>query len=370
MNSYLIVTLLSYLIIVIVTTTIVSTLKEKNNQNINGNLKKENRWIFAGFLTAFFGVLFPILILILIGERLSVDHFKEIGTIGDFFGGTMVGLLSFASMLFVTAAVVMQKEELKLQREEIKKTRSEFEITNETMKKQAFDSTYFNLISLQKEILSAIKIGELSGRYAISEIFKDLQKNIFQSRRVAIERYVNTNGKAILNTILEVPDLADSMPYEVYNRLSASMAYFKNKNNSLKQEESERNLEYIISFLQQNEVLLKVALNANVLENEDQKWRKSVYEKFYKDHENLIGHYYRNLYRIVKYILESNLSFKDKQSYIGILRAQLSADELKMLYYNIYFSKKGEKFYKILTENKIDFFQDHLNELEFEFKDG
>lgn len=282
----------------------------------------------------------------------------------------MVGLLSLASMLFVTAAVVMQKEELKLQREEIKKTRSEFEVTNETMKKQAFDSTYFNLISLQKEILSAIKIGEISGRNAISELFIDLQKVIFHSRRAEIVRYVNTKGEAVLNRILNEPKLADSLSYEIYKNLSASMEYFKDRNDPYKSEEADKNLNYIVSFLQRNEVLLKVALNVNVLENENQLWRKSVYERFYKDHENLIGHYFRNLYRIVKYILESNLSFKDKHSYIGILRAQLSADELKMLYYNINFSKKGEKFYNILNENNIDFFQEHLNELEFEFKDG
>lgn len=369
MNFYPFIMLLAFLFVVIITTIIITLMKESNSQNIRRIFKKENHWILAGFLIAICGVAFPLVILLLIGDSLSIDLFKDIGTIGDFFGGTMVGLLSLASMLFVTAAVIMQKEELKLQREELTKTRSEFEMTNETMKKQAFDSTYFNLINLQKEILSEIKINDLAGREAISHLFHKLQDNIFASRYTEIKRYIDANGENIINEILNTPDIADSLSFEQYQRLTEANEYFKIKDQPSKKDDSEKHLKDIVSFFKQNEITLGSMFETSLLVNEDQNWRVSTYEEFYKSKENDIGHYYRNLYRIVKYIVESNLSFENQQSYIGILRAQLSADELKMLYYNIYYSNKGKKFYNLLNDSKIDFFQEHLNELEFEFKE-
>lgn len=365
----LFITLFAFLIVIIITTTIAALIKENNVRNTRKIFNKENQWIIAGFIIAILGVTFPGVILLSIEERLSIELFKEIGTIGDFFGGTMVGLLSLASMLFVTAAVVMQKEELKLQREELTKTRSEFEITNETMKKQAFDSTYFNLISLQKEILSEIKIEKLTGREAISHLFLVLQDNIFKNRYTEIKRYIDTKGEKIIKEILDTKRLADSLTFEQYQHLTEANKYFKIRDIPDRKEESREHLENIIFFFKKNEVQLGSMFKANILVNEDRAWRVSTYEEFYKDKENDIGHYYRNLYRIVKYIVESNLSFESQQTYIGILRAQLSADELKMLYYNIYYSNKGRKFYNLLNDTKIDFFQEHLNELEFEFKE-
>jgi len=237
------------------------------------------------------------------------------------------------------------------------------------MKKQSFDSTYFNLISLQKEILSEIKIKDLTGREAISQLFYELQDNIFASRYTEIKQYIDTEGENIIRKILDTQKLADSLSFEQYQYLTEANKYFGIRNDANRKEESENHLKNIVSFFKQNEMLLGSMFKKNLLVNEDRDWRVSTYEEFYKNKENDIGHYYRNLYRIVKYIVESNLSFETQQSYIGILRAQLSADELKMLYYNIYYSNKGKKFFTLLNDNKIDFFQEHLNELEFEFKE-
>ena len=60
-------------------------------------------------------------------------------------------------------------------------------------------------------------------------------------------------------------------------------------------------------------------------------------EKFYEDH--------------IKNLAE-------KSKYRGILRAQLSAIELLMLFYNISYSSKGEKFRSLLMEK--NFFDNHL----------
>lgn len=58
----------------------------------------------------------------------------------------------------------------------------------------------------------------------------------------------------------------------------------------------------------------------------------SKYMNFHEKHQSEIGHYFRSLYNIVKFIHGSNI--EDKQLYMNILRAQLSTYELALLFYN------------------------------------
>ena len=57
-----------------------------------------------------------------------------------------------------------------------------------------------------------------------------------------------------------------------------------------------------------------------------------AYNVFYSKHQHEIGHYFRNFYRILKFIDESEVHKKD--DYTGILRAQMSSPELALLFYN------------------------------------
>ncbi|MEM5598393.1 putative phage abortive infection protein [Niallia circulans] len=78
-------------------------------------------------------------------------------------------------------------------------------------------------------------------------------------------------------------------------------------------------------------------------------YKKETYETVFDKNESVIGHYYRNLYRIMKIIQETVFddssienNEKEKKKYRGILRAQLSSFELLMLFYNVVYSDKGE----------------------------
>ena len=141
-----------------------------------------------GAVIAFVGVTIPFCIMWMTKKPFKVSSFERLGTVGDFFGGTTVGLLSLASMLFVIAAIVMQKDELKLQREELQHTRAELEktreehaITNKTMKLQQFETTFFNLINLLKDNLQETTYTNLfkfenqyNGRGALEKHFESI----------------------------------------------------------------------------------------------------------------------------------------------------------------------------------------------------
>lgn len=73
------------------------------------------------------------------------------------------------------------------------------------------------------------------------------------------------------------------------------------------------------------------------------KFYSSVYEKIYGDFNNDLGHYFRFLFSIFKYIDSSLLAERDKFKYAKILRAQLSNSELLILFYNS-LSDDGRKF--------------------------
>ncbi len=73
----------------------------------------------------------------------------------------------------------------------------------------------------------------------------------------------------------------------------------------------------------------------------DQEAICGTYNEFYKKYQHLIGHYFRNLYTIIKIVDRS--SVENKRDYTNIVRAQLSSSELVLLFYNC-ISPWGMKF--------------------------
>jgi hypothetical protein len=75
---------------------------------------------------------------------------------------------------------------------------------------------------------------------------------------------------------------------------------------------------------------------------------RRAYRDFYTDHESEVGHYFRHLYHIIKFV-DSMTEVEDKRRYTSFVRAQLSANELTLLFHNC-LSPLGEKNFKPLIE--------------------
>lgn len=72
------------------------------------------------------------------------------------------------------------------------------------------------------------------------------------------------------------------------------------------------------------------------------KVKEDAYAAFYKKYGHEIGHYFRVIYNILKFVKNSKLNYKDQKIYTDLLRAQLSNDELYLLFHNVlYFTGKG-----------------------------
>ncbi len=71
------------------------------------------------------------------------------------------------------------------------------------------------------------------------------------------------------------------------------------------------------------------------------------YYIFYEKNQNNLGHYFRNLYHIIKFV--DNSEIQNKKTYTNFVRAQLSSHELALLFYNC-LSENGEEKFKPLLE--------------------
>ena len=71
-----------------------------------------------------------------------------------------------------------------------------------------------------------------------------------------------------------------------------------------------------------------------------------TYKTFWKDHQTELGHYYRYLYNVIRFVANSEYS---DGPYIKLIRAQLSDQELLMLFYNCT-SVYGGNFKKYISD--------------------
>ena len=72
-----------------------------------------------------------------------------------------------------------------------------------------------------------------------------------------------------------------------------------------------------------------------------------AYERFVAYRQTHVGHYFRTLYNIIKFIAANEIA--NKHIYINLLRAQLSSSELNLLFYNC-LSKYGNEKFKPFVE--------------------
>ena len=73
-----------------------------------------------------------------------------------------------------------------------------------------------------------------------------------------------------------------------------------------------------------------------------------VYKTAYDTRQRTFGHYFRNLYQIVKFVHLARVA--DKSRYMAFVRAQLSTTELACLFYNCLSSEGHEKFKPLVEQ--------------------
>ena len=201
------------------------------------------------------------------------------GTFGDSFG-VVNALFSGLAFAGVICAILLQKKELELQRQELKDTRAEIKGQKETLQKQNFESSFFQLLSMHSEIVNSMEI-----KYGKTDY----------------------SGRKCFGHMLEM------LEYDYYNPQPP---------------------------------------------NRNQEDLNALYEQFFANYQPYVGHYFRHLYNVVKFVHEHEFfdrkeckekECKEKKRYTNFIRAQLSSDELGLLFYNC-LSNRGAKFKDLVRE--------------------
>ncbi len=266
---------------------------DKSN-NKDSEESKNDLWrtlIYAGLAVLSIWLLSWILIDVFI-----ID--SDRGTFGDKFGAVnaLFSGLAFAGLI---VTLLYQKEELKLQREELAQTRDElkgqreeFEEQNKTMKRQRFENTFFNMLSLQQEIVANISFDEVKTIFDFNAHTQDVQRTSYNGRALFREMYLNLNVSIDAKHYYQgVKSAIKSNNYNVYSYISTTTRF---------------------------------------------------------------DHYFRHLYHIYKFVDTSDLiEDSERYDYACIIRSQLSDYELVMMFYNCLSINGRDKFKPLIEKYSV-----------------
>lgn len=243
---------------------------------------------------------------------------SDLNEIGDFVGGTAGALWGLAGLFFIYVAFLGQKEQLIYQQAELRETRKDIrqqakelegqkeqlELQNEQTKVQIFENTFFQLLRLHNDILNDI---DLTNHYMDGQIDHITGRSCFTS---FIDRLKTEYMKSYQDPGSNTP--------------GSRRGPVKN-----------------------DEKLRKLSINSD----RDKQEIREAYQRFYEQSQSDVGHYFRNLYHVVKYVKESDVidGYEKKKFYTNLVRAQLSSFELLLLFYNC-LSKYGYIKFKPLIE--------------------
>lgn len=223
---------------------------------------------------------------------LHPGKFKDFGTWGDFVGGLLNPLLTFLTVIGLLFTIHLQQRELRLTRKELAKSSNALEAQNLTTKQQRFENTLFSMIEMLNQIVNAMDVEperSIRMRPENVEITTKLGRDCFSyfyekiSRTYFSRKWIN---EPTFHHIMRPPNENNISSYRDTYRIY----YFH-----------------------------------------DEKRVFDAYDHFYRDHQSDLGHYFRVLYNIFRYIDQSE--FADG-IYAKILRAQLSNQELLIIFYN------------------------------------
>ena len=277
-------------------------------------------------------VLFAVGLVFFIWNDIPYDSGMEInaskfGQFGDYVGGLIGSLWALAGVILFYVALTEQREdiktnrevlitqiealkqqikEFKLQREEMELTREVFTEQSKTLKKQQFESTFFNSVNLLNNIIENIN-------YSIPPV--------------------------VTNDFRSQPAFPQPDRTKTYYGRDSFEYFYKDLQTHYNKLEGEYCIENIADTYSPGN-------NFNIPQDISEKLLKISYNSIFLAHQSDLGHYFRTIYNIIKFVNESKP--ENPKYYTNIVRAQLSTYEHLLLFYNCY-SKYGEVKFKPLV---------------------
>lgn len=199
------------------------------------------------------------------------------GLFGDMFGAINAFFTGLA-FLAVALSIFLQLRES--------------EDTKNSQRRYQFENTFFNLLSVLHQVIDSSRQHMARGGETITIEGRRYFRYVFSNFEERYKEKVLPTANRLFEEFRKNEYSKGASPEQVAERYSANV-----------------------------EVLLPLL--------------KSTYEQFYRDNDANLGHYFRFVFNIVKFIRESFSEETDMQErYIGLIQAQMSNDEMGLLFYN------------------------------------
>lgn len=282
--------------------------------------KKKRKTPFFDFILFGF-VLFLLLLgvyIIKFGSLTLSSSKSDWGAFGDFLGGTLNPTFAFLSLIAILTTIKIQSNELKASRKELELTRAELSRSTDAQKEQSnsikiqnFENTFFNMLDLHNKIVDNIKIPqEHELEYKFVEVAASKRRKSDFNALTDVNQSLKKNlvlGRDAINTICEKID-----------------EFIKDRSNP-HTPKIDKSINWCRPF-------------------------PIVYDLCHQYYHKIIGHYFGNIYQILKFISESDEKIIDQKRYANLFRSQFSSQELKLLFYHCTGKVGSRKFKKLLEE--------------------
>jgi hypothetical protein len=171
------------------------------------------------------------------------------GDFGSFIGGVVGAIWSLVSVILFYITLRLQRQELALQRQDLELTRDELKGQKLELEKantfsyiQQFDTKFFQLLALHKDITNSIYIDKTSRTYFDME--NESGVHFFQQLALKISRIFYKNEYPIDEFgVVETSDRLITTYYKAYHQYKAVLSHYF------------RNLYYVVNFIDQSKIL-------------------------------------------------------------------------------------------------------------------
>ena len=284
----------------------------------------------------------------IVNDKLLV--ITDLGAIGDFFGGLLNPTFSLLALFALLATIKIQSKALKVSSDELVNSRKELEYTRKELSRSASaQEEQSESIKLQNDYTKQ-QINFQKNQYAEEITNKKTEHGLFMQNQEAQGKLAQR--QSFEETFFKMLNIHTNIVNSLQFSSSLNRRINDNIGNYTVQYTLYRNPEAkgqeIIGMISKDfDELLKNHSNLNIT--------NQVYLLFHEKIEEVVGHYFRNIYQVLKYIKTNEI--ENKKFYSNLFRAQFTKGELKLLFYNCISDIGNEKFLPLLIEFE---FLEHL----------
>lgn len=218
---------------------------------------------------------------------------SEWNNFGTFFGGLLGPILSMLAFFALVYTIFLQEQQLSLARATLKAADEDKELTRKQLD-TAIGTQGQTVIALERQLETSREQAAVATFFEMVRLHHEIVSGI---------TYGEAKGRDALLRYFEIPFR------QLYDRNTMTVGMTR------------------------------------------QQFDANVADQFQHSHSNSFGHYFRNLYRIYKFV-DENDAIKNKTSLTGIIRAQLTLSELGLIFYNG-ISSGGTKFKPLLEKYAV-----------------